>query len=293
MPYATPPGLRMAYHRDGTVVNDIDTANGITTLSSGQMQELNDEDNGTYSWLSGSFTGTERLAFIFPELRDVVGYFVSMATTGTSTVIRALEYSVDTTNGVDGTWVNIANPWVNAGSVPNPAYRTSIQAISALGVKGIRFSIDRNNVSTAVIGALHLYGNISAGQTPDRLRIWRPTDHGTPDAEISAGHLDWSDSAQASSATKKFRVKNNSATLTANNIIISNQVLTDGSPSIGDDFLYKWATDPDSAYATTLNIGNLAPGAISADIVVRRTTPSGAQLGAFAVVMAATATSWT
>ena len=87
-------GPRMAYDRDGSVVVLIDGDNVITELTGAQAKEINDED-------AASIHGDRRIAVLFPELRDLVGYFARMSGFAG---IGALEASIDTSNGLDGTW---------------------------------------------------------------------------------------------------------------------------------------------------------------------------------------------
>jgi hypothetical protein len=134
--------------------------------------------------------------------------------------------------------------------------------------------------------AFHVFGRIAAGENPNRLEIWHPT----LDQRISAAALDWGNVQRASSANLTFRVKNRSATLSANGVTLSLDSLTDASPS----FLSAHQVSADGTnFASTASAGTLAPGAISGVMTLRRTVPSNAVLGIWAARLKAVAASWT
>ena len=83
-------------------------------------------------------------------------------------------------------------------------------------------------------------------------------------------------------------MKNNSATLTANSIQLSTTVLTNTTPSLVNQFEYS----DGGAFAQTLDIGNLAPGAISPLITVRRNTDISATLSVWTARIDIEPTSW-
>ena len=101
-------------------------------------------------------------------------------------------------------------------------------------------------------------------------------------------HIDWGDTVRGTSADRTFRVKNNSATLTANSIQLSTTVLTNTTPSLVNQFEYS----DGGAFAQTLDIGNLAPGAISPLITVRRNTDISATLSVWTARIDIEPTSW-
>jgi len=270
--YTDLPDHRIEYDRDGTAGLRINPDNTITELSGAQMQNMNDEDAdaGVGAQAAGAST---RWAFVFPDLRDIVAYYANMAD-GTP---GSLERSTNSTNGLDGTWASVVNPWTRDGGSQKPNYRTSIQTVSINAQKAVRFNVTASS-NLSGFRALHLYGKRSAVAT-QYLTLWRPNtaagSEPTGDSRATSAHFDWGDVPRSSSADRKFRVKNEHGTLTANDVTITIEALTDTTPSVPGQFLFS---DDGVNFAASLNIGNLAPGALSADLWVRRTTPSNASL---------------
>lgn len=112
--YPDVPGPRIAYDRDGSTGVRISSGNAITSLTAGEMNNLNDED-GDSTGMSGA---NGRIAIFFPVPMTIVGCFH----VGSSTITT--EKSSNTTNGVDGTWTSF-RAGVASGTI-NPNYRTSI-----------------------------------------------------------------------------------------------------------------------------------------------------------------------
>ena len=267
--YADALAPRMAFDIDGTV-GFILSGNGsgsVTQMTAGELANLNDQStstitlpaNGTYSW-----------GLIFPELRDVKG-IIHAITNGWSSQVQS---STDTTNGLDGTWIT------QIASLPTPSpldqvvVRTNVQSCNINAVKAIRINSPTSGNRLAYW--LHLYGSITDNTGLDKLRMWHPTlDEPLDDSTSADGsHLDWAEVTRGTTADKTFRIKNNSATLTANSISLTTSVPSDASPAIGPQITYS----DGGAFATSINIGNLSPGAISPLITVRRTTSSTAAL---------------
>jgi hypothetical protein len=281
--YVDVPEHRMAYHRDGTAVVDITAGSVITELTGVEKANMNDESDAT-----AFVTSNSKLAMIFPQLRDIAAYFAA-GDNGFS--LDALKKSADTTNGVDGTWVTIIANWARSG-VTSPNYRTAIQSISATGVKALRWEFS-GGAYPLNFKALHVYGNYTAGQA-SFLKLWRPSSaaFGEPIGDFEAGgaFFDFGDVPRSSSTDRKFRVKNTAAALTANNVNVSIGALTDTAPSVPGQYLFS--TDGVNFFAN-INIGNLAPGALSANLWVRRTTPANAVFGLWTALIVAAAGSWT
>lgn len=262
--YPDVPAPRMAFDRDGSTGARVSSSNAIVALTQTELQQINNETNGE---ISNSDVGA-RYAIIFPQLRDVAGYFIY---SGLTTFFKDISTSVNTTNGLDGTWViQSANPTAITNS--SPGYRSNIQTVTWAGVKAVRF----RTVDTGWNWGMHLYGTITAGQTPDRLRAWHPTLDEPLDDNTSAdgAHFDWGDIQRNTTSDKTFRIKNNSATLTANSIAINQEALTDTTPTVASQFTFS----DGGAFASSINIGSLAPGAISPVITKRYTRPSNATL---------------
>lgn len=275
--YPDAPGPRMAYHRDGSQVVYVNGAGAITALTSAQALEMNDEDEVEVQ------LGAGQVAVIFPELRDLVGYFLTWFWFNGSMGISNLQWSANTTTGADGTWTTIsASPTTSGSAASIPAYRSAVVALSVTGAKGVRFTITGSAVRMSIY-AWHLYGKPTAGQ----VRFLMVTD--TAGVEVTGAYFDFADDPRGTTEDKTFKLKNGHATLTANSVVVSFGVGTDKSVSHADD--YTFSTDG-TTFAATVNIGALAPGASSGTLHVRRTTPSTATLGLETGWIQAVAGSW-
>ena len=271
--YPDAPGNRFAYHQDGTQMY-ISDGSTLTALTTSQLSLLNDEDSDGVT-IAASYA-TRDLIIIFPEPRDFTGYYVD-----NSQGNRSLSVSADTTNGLDGTWTTIAATWVNgANGSPIPTYRTKIQTVAGGTVKAIRFGFGDGSSGSAVLYALHLYGSVPLTSNPDRLIFWEPVN----DNATNGAYFDWGDIAQGTSRTKTFRIKNNSAAKTATSVAISSTAVTFGMTVL-------FSIDGTN-YAASVNIGNLAPGATSSVLYVKRSVPAAEPMQPQACYFTADATSW-
>lgn len=283
--YPDVPGRRFAYHLDGTLMVYRTAAGSIVDLTSSQAQ-LNDHDNSSVFVVGNesSTVGGRHFTFVFPELRNIDGYFIFGVQTFSEFVTQGVEISTDTVDGSGGTWTQIAASWSIGGAL-TPTWRNSITALSASGVKGLRF---RYTWTTGSGGrqmdwrAIHLYGSVVAGENPNRLRAWHPT----LDQEVSAAYFDFADIAQGTVQTKQFRLRNDSATQTANNITLSQDDTNGGGMGL------TFSTDG-STFTSPLVFGNLAPSTNSAVLYVRRTVGAAENIQLRASVIKAIAASWT
>lgn len=268
--YPDVPANRFALHLDGTQAYTIDSTNNITSITSQLPTLVNDEDDDT----STTFRSKTAVVFIFPELRDIAGYYYNDSESGQG----SMQVSNDTTNGLDGTWTTIANPFLNHNTNVTPGYRTAIRTVTAGGVKAVKFNFGAYGYRDA--RAVHLYGTIPEAQNPDRLVFWEPVNNNpTPGA-----WFDWGDIQQGTSATKQFRIKNNSSTLTANDVTLSSGAVT-------HSMSLEFSTDG-TTYSASPNVGNIAPGATSSILYVRRNVPSSEPMRPQACTISASAASW-
>lgn len=293
--YPDVPDHRMAIDRDGTTLSRIDH-NASTVTALGGLATMNAEHgNGVtiYSANSGNFSGL----LIFPELRDIKGVYhgVMTSSNGGTVTNQGFQWSPNTTNGLDGTWTSLgAFPyvWQNGNQGTNQIetdkqwFRENITPYNLTGVKAVRW---RMNFGTG--GGMqfrirgHLYGQPTAGQAPNRLRFWHPT----LDQEIPGAYFDFGDVARNTVLDKTFRVKNPSATLTAYSVSLTREALTDTSPT--NVSAYQFSSDG-VTFSDSLNLGDLAPSAISPVVYVRRTTPASAVLALWNVRFVASAASY-
>lgn len=274
--YPDVPGHRMAWDRDGTILCLV--AGSITILDASTRNILND-DTGSHFFQ----TSDAAVCLIFPEKRDIVGMYVACGD-GVDTFSAA--WSANTTNGLDGTWTSFAFTR-DTGTGSETQFRNNIRAVNLAGVKAVR--VQRGNIATFPtrqrIGAFHVYGSPSVGEAPNRLRLWHPT----LDQEVTGSFFDWGDVTRGTTSQRDFRVKNNSATQTANSVMLTMEALTDTSPSnVGQ---HTFSLDGTTFTSSTI-VGDLAPGAISPTVRLRRTTTTDAALSLWWTRIVASAASW-
>lgn len=284
--YPDLPGPKMMYDLNGTAAYWAQESAGlggpINPVSNASLQAMINESEDTFPAPIGS-----NWAFImlFPVPMDIVAYHYASRSGWSISGYGpgSIERSDDTTNGIDGTWTNVTSSVQgNTNSLVSPSYRTGIANLSVPNVKAIRF---RNFAQYQHIRALHLYG-VPTSATNDILEFWHPT----LDQRLGAADLDFGDVPQGNVSARTFRIKNASASLTANSITVSDAAMTDFSPSVPPQ--YEYSNDGGATYLQSLSIGDLAPGAISSTITVRKTTPSNAALGLHALRLTAQATAW-
>jgi hypothetical protein len=266
------PGLRMLWDRDGSVL--VRTSADFGTLqvvhNQAMRQSINSENPGTLY----NETGTEQHrghAIIFPEVRDVHGFYPGIDASGSVNAALTFQWSANTTNGVDGSWTGVSG--VNRAGITKSAMRTAINSLSITGASGIRWVTTGGSLASAVHQrGMHVYGRATVATAPDRLRLWHPT----LDQEIDGAHLDYGDVPQNTQINKTVRVKNPSSTLTAEDVVLSMEALTDTTPP--NVAMYEFSLDGGDTWAASAVIGDLAPGAVTGQVLVRRSTPTGAVL---------------
>lgn len=277
--YPDVPGYRFAYDVDGTNASVFNLANGIyTTLSLAQRQSINSNTNSA-TLINSSIT--EHLILFFPEQRNLSGIMLNAPRTLGGT----LDWSNNTSNGVDGTWTTVTNiSTFQLSSVLVPDFRNNIYPLSLTNVTALRLSnVNEGATTPRGFGNIQLYGSIPTTNSPDRLRIVDLSNNAI------AAQLDFGDIRQRNNVTKQFKVVNNSSTKTANNITVTLDVRTDTSPTLIGQ--YQLSTD-NTAFANAINIGTLAPGASSGTLYVRDTVSATAQLGPWALKLIASANTW-
>lgn len=289
MPYTALPDRRIAYDNDGTRAGYGAKANdgvaarfaaGLTTwFIANDLIEFNDSDYAPTS-VDNAFEGDAgngrrymALWFFFPERREITaaqfGFADTSVADGYGIASGGVQGSNDTTNGVDGTFETASLP---AGYPGGPQsldkWRSLIRAISFTGGKStLRVCLDSNQPAqtNTRLRVVHLYGEKAAGQTPDDLIY---IDHDTtPGVEYTAPE-DFGDQPLGTTVVRQFRLKNTSPTKTATTINIQ-----------CNDSDFAISTDG-TTWVVTINIASLGPGAESATMYVRCTTPApGALLG--------------
>lgn len=338
MPYPAPPGPRIAYDLDGTVGMFRSKDGNIYDVHPNAMIGANSERSvGASVGNHWDFSNTSNtglwVAFMFPVAIRLLGVYArfdrnDMGMYGyADTAGVAVETSVDSTNGEDGTWVALPSipkkyqiPTGDYSTVPhaqvtrmvgggtvdlrsavvvNDYYRRSEaeggpMAVNGTGtrqVRAIRFSqattFGLSYEQLEVYLHAHLYGFPDTAADPDRLAFWQTS----TDEQTGATWFDWGDVPQESSADKTFRIKNLSPDKTAHSIVID--ALPGGATtSPAPDGFLLFSTDAGVTWAATQEIATLSPLAVTGEIKVRRTVPFVAQLSNWAPRLVAEAGSW-
>lgn len=268
----------MAYDIDGSAgfVN----VGSLRSLTAGEMTTLNSETGVAVSRTGDNLTSY--IGVVFPQLRDIVGVNHGLSFAGNTTgQSKAFQTSVDTTNGSDGVWVT-----QTASMVLSTNYRTGITTYSLTNIKGVRWNVVTGQSFAGVnFGQFHVYGTIASGLTPDRLRLWHPT----LDQELAGAYFDYGDQVRgAGPLDKTFRVKNNSSTLQANNVVLAVSALTDTTPTV----VGQMTLSQGGAFASTQTITSIAAGAISAVCTLRYSVSASASLSVWRQRVTATPSSW-
>jgi len=279
--YPDVPGYRFAYDVDGTVVIRYPIGGGAPSqLTTGNLAQINRDQADPGVWTAYNPGDHMKMVWIFPEIRTVLGYFFSVRQVYMPVGGRLLETSANTTDGIDGNWTTVASPYqLNDCETygVGPYYRSGLQSVNYANVKAVRFGVHQH------VSAFHLYGSIAPTESVNRLRV---LDVGGSDI---AAQLDFGNLQQTAISTKQFKIANNSASLSANNITVSMNTVSDASPTLIGQ--YQVSTD-NISFANAVNIGTLAPGAESSTLYVRMNPASNAQLGPWAARLIAHPTSW-
>lgn len=273
--YSDAPGRLFMTDLDGSAGFGI----GISgTLDATAMTNLI-KNGGGNNLNIGTGASTFYVGYIFPELRDIAGFCLIHSSGGWGSWDR-VETSANTSNGTDGTWTD-------RGAMSASGSFRSITALAVTGVKAIRFRWSSSSTENngRYLAHLHVYGEIPTAQSPDRLRLWHPT----LDQELTGPAFDFGDFGRGGTIDRTFRVKNNSSSLTANSIVVARDAPTDTSPTV----LSQTTIGLAGSFATTQNIGALAPGALSAVLTLRIASLSNTTLGLWRQRLSATAGSWT
>lgn len=288
--YNDAPAARMAVSGDGSIglMAEADGTSFVVgrpprspwlNLSQASMDMLDSEDASDN--IFGNWLDTES-CIIFPEKRDIDGLFLAwdqIQGGGTST-------SVDTTNGVDGTWVD--QSYTGFVWSADDEYRDNIQAFSLTGIRSVRHYNTANQPDWA---AFHCYGTFASGETPDRIIF---LDEGTGLEFGSGGStpdiMDFGDRPRGSIFDHEFRVRNNS-TVAGNNLTATTIVLTS---EVREGVMNTWMTynEAGGAFSASETVTSLAPETNSALLVMRLDIADAAQLFVWAARTKVAVTTW-
>lgn len=278
--YPDPPNHRVAWDRDGSTLIEYDSDNDVIyERTEGDREASNDESTAATGYSSGSSNGY--WIVLFPEPVTITHYTLVISDT-TNVSPDSIEVSADTTNGKDGTWTVVDDnpPATTDVTIWRDGWR---EITGADGIVGIRYQ--HGHARRARPRIFHLYGTYDT-PPPPALALWDPDS----DQRITAASLDWGDVQRGTTATKRFRVKNLSGTDMAEGVTLSDEALTDGSPTnVGQ---HDFSDDDGASFADPLDIGDLDPGEISGELLLRRDMANDADLGVWALRVLAQATAW-
>lgn len=273
--YPDAPAPRIPYHMDSDILVKHSYENVVTTLTEAQKTYLNDETMRTNTLDMGGLAYLSYVSFYFPVNTDISGYFYAQVEGGNTTNVPTVLTSTDTTNGEDGTWTSQGNATHYEST---KLYYREVATVSFTSIRGIRFQIAAGQYQQDVAN-IHLYGAPSSTPTSG-LAIWDPSSN----VRLGGAGLDFGTSTRGTtSSAKTFRVKNLSATQTANTVTLS--ISGDASST------YTLSTD-NVTYSSSVSIGSLAAGAISSVVYMKKTTLSTTTLAATTAMLVAEATSW-
>lgn len=291
--YNDVPGRRIPWDRDGSLLAgysyDATSFGGV--FSAAQRQAVNDEATGFSDSPihSGNFSTGAAYVVIFPRHYDIVGWYLGFVGNMTAKD-PLLEWSANTTNGIDGTWagplqLSAGSTGLNTDTVVRMRQNIATAGAPLSNAKAMRFRFrDLSAFGDGACSSWHIYG------TPvdtTRLAIWHPT----LDQEHGAAYFDWGDTPRGTTFDRDFRVKNLDPVRTANGIVVSREALSLVSPSQVTQHMLS--ADAGASFQTSLSIGALAPGAISSVLRVRNTVDAAAALGLAWLRLVAAAASFT
>ena len=275
MPYPTLPGRRFEYDVGGGSVYYGNDVNDITTpLTSEQMALLNGIGN-TSAVISKDVTLSEviRTVWVFLPERYVIaglGMIHKLSTSGDGCSI-SIAGSADSTNGLDGTWINatLSNGAIPVNMTDDDVWRDSIQPCTfseAIKVLRVRYFSSYGGIggSRVFIYALHIYGVKAAGEVSDDILFLDDDASGDPEF---IRDLDFGDRTEGTTVTHRIKLFNSSTTKIANNLTLS---------LIDVDFAFSM--DEGATWVTGATITSLAPQGTSASILIKNTIPPPPQM---------------
>ncbi len=287
--YNDAPGARMGWDADGSILLSASVNTGTFTVgqspgapwaeaSLANRQNVNNED-ASDDW---ALSGNDFLAaLIFPELRDIDGVFFASPTLQTG----GSDFSVDTTNAIDGAWTTMS--YVGFDWDLDEEYRDNIDGQSLTGVRCVRFF---NSATSIDLSAMHIYGSIASGETPDRI-IFLDEASGLEFGQSTAPEImDFGDRPRGSIIDHEFRLRNNS-TVAGNNLTATTIVLTREAL---EGVMDTWMTydEAGGGFMTSETVTSLAPETNSGLLTLRLDVDPAAQLFVWAARTKVAVTTW-
>lgn len=287
--YPTVPSRRMAYDDDGTAMigtllttttvpaqsDGVPIASQYQNFSTVSKQTVNNENPSSYLEAPSASFGAGFIVamLLFPELREIDGYFVQ--TGGSSIQQRWLYSSGNTTNGRDGSWSAIGSQTFSTDT-DLEAYRDHVVSAAISNVRSVGTLIRSSSGSgRSQLHRFHLYGEISPGETPDRVLFIDESTGLEFDLPV-----DFEEVPRGSAREWEFRLKNNS-TIAGNNLTLNTVQFTAEDLYLTAAPWFTFSVGGD-AFQSTKMISSLAPEASSALITGRQTIPTTEVVGVHA-----------
>ena len=274
MPYPTLPGRKFEYDIGGGSVYYGNDINDITTaLTTEQMAELNNVDNARIVMQKNVYNTTAVLTvWVFlPERYVIAGLGMLHVLSNWGGAGVTVAGSADSTNGLDGTWINgtLPNGAISKAMLDNDQWRDDIQPCTfseAIKVLRLRYSGGYQYAEDASVKiyALHVYGVKAGGEIPDDILFLDDDESGDPEF---IRDLDFGDRPEATTVTHRIKLRNSSATKIANNLTLS---------LIDVDFTFSM--DEGATWVTGATITSLAPQGTSSSILIKNTIPPPTQM---------------
>lgn len=296
--YDDMPSRKMAWDADGSVVFGCDVANGggmdrgeiptgvsLTEMTQVDKEGVNSDDDAQYGSLTGPQNSPATVwAIMFPEKREIDGYYWNVSSTDAPLAVEMLSISKDTTNVRDGVWLPLGQEVINYGVATRPHYRDNIESNADSNVTCVLMQIESGTQISnewTYLDSLHVYGTITPGQGIDQLIF---LDRDSADNEFTKP-LDYGDIGRGSASIKSIKVKNNSSTRSASGITITNEYLYLGITAM----TYSLNGVDDEA---TLSIPDLGPGG-TVDVYIHINISDSETLGVYEMRSIIEATTWT
>ena len=255
--------------------NDPSVTNALTAANIASMA---DEANNGYQAPYDSSV----VALLLPDF-DLHGFYF-MRARHREGFHGTPEYSLNTTDGQDGTWTAMAS-WTNhtVNNDVNASFYGFIwtPASPIAGVKGIRVRTTANGATYNIWRAIHIYGLLA---DDDRLALWHPT----TDDPLDGDAFDIVNILRSGQTDVQFRVKNLS-TDDAAGVVVGVYADTDD----GDPTALSWHNlSVGSGYEKAQPLGVIESGDISGVVTLRRSPPSDAEYGRSAIKLGASVNEW-
>lgn len=267
--YPDEADYRIAYDVDGSSVYYVTYSSNVSVLMDpGDVIKLNAENNASGPRIGGSF------AIVFPQ-EMVISNILLITSGGSGRSNVYAEYSLDSLNGVDGTWTAWSEGYAGVGGDRDfdPAstrdYSLWANPTSPVLCKAIRIGWKNGQANGR---CLFLLGHEpSLGQS---LYFWHPT----LDERLSPSYFDWGNSYIGQDIPEKqFRVKNCSSTKVAEDIALGVESLRgQGNPTMAQSHTLS---HDGLSYASEINIASLGPGEISPVMHIKYAPQEGAVQG--------------